>query len=99
VIAAVAAGKHAALMIDRFLNGRQMKLIPRVKLPTTYIPPVGTDEEDEGAAGRVAVDHLPVAARSGNFLEVDLCITEDRALCEARRCLRCDIEFTLPAGH
>ncbi len=99
VVAAVAAGKHAALMIDRFLTGRQMKLIPRVKLPTTYIPPVVTNEEDEGAAGRVAIDHLPVAARSGNFLEVDLCLPEDRALCEARRCLRCDIEFTLPAGH
>ena len=99
VIAAVAAGKQAAMMIDRFLGGRQLKLVHRVALPDTYIPPVGGDEEEDAPVPRLRPDHLPVAARSGNFLEVDLAIPEDRALCEARRCLRCDIEFTQPAGH
>jgi NADH-quinone oxidoreductase subunit F len=98
VIASVAAGKHAALMIDRYLTGRQMKVLPKVALPGIYIPPVAGDEE-EGAEGRLHVDHLPVELRKGNFREVDLCIPEDRALCEARRCLRCDIEFTQPAGY
>jgi NADH-quinone oxidoreductase subunit F len=97
VIAAVAAGKHAALMIDRYLTGRQLKVLPKVQLPTTYIPPVSGEEE--GPEGRIHLDHLPVSARGKNFLEVDLCIPEDRALCEARRCLRCDIEFTQPVGY
>jgi len=95
VIAAVAAGKNAALMIDRYLQGKQLRLLPSVPLPAAYIPPFSTEEEGE-AAERSHSPQLPAAARRRNFREVDLCLSEDRALCEARRCLRCDIEFTQP---
>jgi hypothetical protein len=58
-------------------------------------------EEEEGedgveAAGRAHSPHLPVTDRRKNFREVDLCLSEEHALCEARRCLRCDLEFTQP---
>jgi NADPH-dependent glutamate synthase beta subunit-like oxidoreductase len=96
VIAAVAAGKNAALMIDRYLQGRQLRLLPSVPLPSVYVPPFSTEEEEGEPAGRAHPPHLPVAARTKNFREVDLCFSEDHALCEARRCLRCDIEFTQP---
>ena len=96
VIEAVAAGKNAAVMIDRHLTGRQLRVLPKVALPTVYVPPYSTDEEEGEGPGRAHPEHLPVAERCGNFREVDLCLTEERALCEARRCLRCDIEFTQP---
>jgi len=96
VIEAVAAGKNAAVMIDRYIQGRQLRLLPSVALPATYIPPYSTDEEEGEGPGRQQPPHLPAAARSKNFREVDLCLAEDHALCEARRCLRCDIEFTQP---
>ncbi len=95
VIKAIAAGKNAAVMMDRFLTGRQMKLLSRVRLPSVYVEPALTPEEEE-ASFRVAAVHLRPAARRKNFKEVDLCVAEKHALCEARRCLRCDIEFTQP---
>jgi NADH-quinone oxidoreductase subunit F len=96
VIEAVAAGRNAALMIDRHLQGRQLKVLPSVALPTFYVPPYGGPEEEPEAAGRAQAPTLPVAARHKSFREVDLCLPEGAALCEARRCLRCDIEFTQP---
>jgi NADPH-dependent glutamate synthase beta subunit-like oxidoreductase len=96
VIEAVAAGKNAAIMIDRYIQGKQLKQLPSVALPTEYIAPFSTDEEEGEGPGRMHPPHLPVEARSKNFREVDLCFSEDHALCEARRCLRCDIEFTQP---
>ncbi len=96
VIEAVAAGKNAAVMIDRHLTGRQLRALPRVALPTVYVPPFSADEEEGEGPGRAHPEHLPVAERRGNFREVDLCLSEEHALCEARRCLRCDIEFTQP---
>jgi len=95
-IEAVAAGRNAAAMIDRYLSGKQLKKLNTVTLPTVYVPPVDAGEEGE-ASGRIHGEHIPVAARLKNFNEVDLAPTENHALCEARRCLRCDIEFTQPA--
>jgi hypothetical protein len=46
VIEAIADGKRAALMIDRYLTGRQMKLIKKVRLPSIYIEPLMVDEDD-----------------------------------------------------
>ncbi len=95
-IEAVAAGRNAALMIDRYLSGKQLKKINVIALPAVYVPPV--DSEDEGeATGRIRTSHIPVKARAKNFDEVDLTPSENHALCEARRCLRCDLEFTQPA--
>ncbi|HWQ09508.1 MAG TPA: NADH-ubiquinone oxidoreductase-F iron-sulfur binding region domain-containing protein, partial [Holophaga sp.] len=96
VIEAIAAGKNAAIMMDRYLSGKQMRKISHVVLPTVYVAPASSEDEGE-AVGRLHPEHLPVDARVKNFTEVDLCPSENHALCEARRCLRCDIEFTQPA--
>ncbi len=95
VIKSISAGKNAAVMIDRFLTGRQLRVISRVLLPTVYVEPHLSADVEESPA-RVKPAHLGPTARRKNFKEVDLCIAESRALCEARRCLRCDIEFTQP---
>ncbi|MFA6186302.1 MAG: NADH-ubiquinone oxidoreductase-F iron-sulfur binding region domain-containing protein [Phycisphaerae bacterium] len=96
VIAALAAGKKAAVMIDRYVRGRIMKVLPKLRLPSVYIEPVQTDEEETTEIKRVMSPHLPAECRCGNFKEVELSISEEQALCEARRCLRCDLEFTQP---
>ncbi len=97
VIEAIAAGKKAAIMIDRYVSGKQLKTINKVKLPSVYIEPIESGEEGEGeAATRVEPIHLPVKNRKHNFREVELCVHEKDALCEARRCLRCDLDFTQP---
>jgi len=99
VIKAIAAGKSAAVMLQNFVSGKLLKQLPKVKLPSFYVEPVqvaGEEEEGDVMAARVQQPHLPVAERRGNFAEVELCISEEAAQCEARRCLRCDLDFTRP---
>jgi NADH-quinone oxidoreductase subunit F len=96
VIAAIAAGKNAALMIDRYVSGKLMKVLPKVKLPAVYIEPFMDMDEETGEVYRLEVPLLPVEQREKCFTEVELCPTEQQALAEARRCARCDLEFTNP---
>ena len=96
VIAAIAAGKKAAVMMDRYLSGKLMKTLPKVKLPSVYVEPFMEIDEDTGEVVRLEVPLLPVEKRKGCFAEVELCPSEQQALAEARRCARCDLEFTQP---
>ncbi len=95
VIEAVAAGKKAAVVIDRYLRGEDLWQTPEVKLPDFFIEPVEISEEeaDEGIP-RVEIPMIPVESRAGNFNEVDKVISAEDAQREACRCLRCDLEFT-----
>jgi NADH-quinone oxidoreductase subunit F len=98
IVEAVAAGKSAALMIGRYLDGRPMKSIAKVAIPKVYIESTAADEEEDLSGGtRVHSPLLPVDQRQRNFAEVELCLSEAAALGEARRCLRCDLHFTQPA--
>ncbi len=96
VIGAIAAGKNAAVMIDRFIQGKLMRVVPKTTLPEVFVPPVALDDEDAKPVDRAAVPHLAVAKRSKSFDEVELCLSEQAARTEACRCMRCDLEFTQP---
>ena len=96
VIGAIAAGKTAAMMIDRYVKGRLLKVLPKVTLPSVYIPPFQVPDEDDAPVARAHGPELPVEQRRCSFAEVELCLQEPAALGEARRCLRCDLEFTEP---
>ncbi len=96
VVGAVAAGKNAAIMIDRYLHGKLMKTLPKVALPVVYVEPVQLPDEDAEPAARVRPPELPVKERAKCFAEVELAVSEQAAHCEARRCLRCDLDFTQP---
>jgi len=96
VIAAVAAGKQAAAMIDRFVSGKLMKILPKVKLPSVYVEPFMDVDEETGEVYRLEMPLLPVTQRTRCFAEVELCPSEQQVLTEARRCARCDLEFTQP---
>ncbi len=94
VIAAIAVGKQAATMIDRYVSGKLMKVLPKVKLPSVYVEPYMDVDEETGEVFRLEVPLLPVIERKKCFAEVELCPTEQQALAEARRCARCDLDFT-----
>jgi NADH-quinone oxidoreductase subunit F len=98
VIEAIADGKRAAVMIDRYLTGRQMKMIKKVKLPSIYIEPLieGEDEESESVAARAVEEMVPASRRRNSFVEVEMGLSLQAATDEARRCLRCDLDFTRP---
>jgi len=96
VIEAIASGKKAARVIWRYLNGEALEEPATVDLPTVYIPGKEEEEEAEEIEARVRVPTLPPSKRKRNVQEVDLCISEQDAIREAKRCLRCDLEFTQP---
>jgi len=94
VIGAVGAGRQAAIMIDRYVRGMALRTLPRVVLPSVFVPPPADAAEDELPAERVKAPERPVAERIRSFAEVEMSISEYNAVREARRCLRCDLEFT-----
>ena len=97
VVEAISDGKRAALMIDRYLTGRQMRIIKKVKLPSLYIEPSeGSEEESDLMVARTVEHSVSAEKRWKNFVEVELGLSQQAAITEAKRCLRCDLEFTRP---
>ncbi len=94
VIAAIAAGWRAAEVIDRYLRGRDLCQAAEPRLPRAYVEPLAAEEEVQFAAPRAKAPTAPAAQRVHNFDEVEATVTVEDASREARRCLRCDLEFT-----
>ena len=84
------------MMIDRYVTGRALKTIRKVKLPTFYVEPAPQTDPETTEVFRLHAPLLAAAQRRRCFAEVELCPTEDAAMLEARRCLRCDLDFTQP---
>jgi len=96
VVEAIAAGKRVALMIGRYLRGEELKQPGMALLPDVYVEPLQLEDEELEEADRIEPPMAPAASRKGNFDEVELSFTVEDATKEARRCLRCDLEFTQP---
>ncbi len=95
IVDAIAAGKRAAVMIDRYLRGLPLHQPVRPKLPEVYVEPWTLTEEEAAADTlRCKPSQLIIDERIRSFDEVDRTITEPEAQREARRCLRCDLDFT-----
>jgi NADH-quinone oxidoreductase subunit F len=92
VVEAMAAGKTAAEMIEKYLEGKALDMDYELTRPSIYIEPVELSEEEVAKAKRVKVPRLPRSARRKNFREVELGLSEAAAVAEARRCLRCELE-------
>lgn len=93
VINAMSAGNIAAEMIDKYIRGKELVREYKLTRPSMYIPPfVETTEKETEEEARPIVPCLPADKRINNFSEVNLNITEEEAVKEARRCLRCDLE-------
>jgi NADH-quinone oxidoreductase subunit F len=94
VVNAIAAGRKAAGVIDRYIHGEELAEPPRVKLPSVFIEPAVVSDEELEDAERVEPATLNARSRKKSFAEVEMTLSVEQAVREARRCLRCDLEFT-----
>ena len=83
---AIGAGERAAVGIDRYLTGAEHAFWREMDTVDTDFDP----EADPVDRPRAKINCIPVSRRKHNFLEVELPLTENMAVREARRCLRCD---------
>jgi len=86
VIGAIAAGKEAAISIDRYIRGEDLRagraeIEEPVEFPLEGIEP----------KARVPMRFLPIEERVDSFREVELGYTEEMAVEEAKRCLSCGV--------
>jgi len=96
VVEAIADGKKAALMIERYLRNEDLIRPSEPRLPRVYVEPVKTDEEGTQQGERAETPRAPAEWRKRNFAEVEVSFSVEEATREACRCLRCDLEFTKP---
>ena len=94
VVEAIAAGKKAAVMISRYLRGEKLMQPASPRLPEHYIEPLVLDDVALAASGRAKPPSIPLEKRRSGFEEVELVLDVKDAMMEARRCLRCDLDFT-----
>ena len=101
VIEAIAAGRKAAISIDKYLGGKgkideKLTRARRIIAPQTEVYPEGTV--------RVNLPQLPVEQRAGNFKETELTLPQPSAIDESSRCLHCGegmtsrCRYACPAG-
>ncbi len=96
-VEAIAAGKRAAGKIVRYLLKKNLdEPVTRWNLPTVYIEPVVFEGDETPELNRVETPRASVEWRKRNFAEVEVSLSAQEAAREARRCLRCDLEFTKP---
>ncbi len=93
VIDAIAAGRRAAIAIDKYLKGDTSRVeIYDLRAGAIGELPGEETEETWEEQPRLKVPLLPAQERKASFAEVELSFPEERARQEARRCLRCDLE-------
>ncbi|MDY6893457.1 MAG: NADH-quinone oxidoreductase subunit NuoF [Chloroflexota bacterium] len=91
VVEAIAAGRQAAISIDKYLGGTGI-IDETLALPEKETDQTGFEEEDEEEKARPTMPTLAVSKRLKGFSLVELGLTETEAIEEAQRCLRCDLE-------
>lgn len=100
VIEAIAAGSKAATAIDKYLGGTGIIDEKLTKARRIVVP----DVEDFPGKARVETPYLTPKQRTGNFNEMELCLTEPSAVEESNRCLHCGngitarCRYACPAG-
>ncbi len=89
VTEAMAQGRRAARGIIDYLNGGEYPVPEPSALPAVESKDVPKDEA--APTPRAEMAELPPAKREGNFDEVELGLTEEQAVAEAKRCLSCGL--------
>jgi len=93
VVDAIAAGRRGAIAIDKYLRADASR-VEIYERKTGVAAAVGTLELEETweTKPRTGVKTLPLTERRSSFTEIELGFSEDIAIREAKRCLRCDLE-------
>jgi NADPH-dependent glutamate synthase beta subunit-like oxidoreductase len=90
VTPAMAHGKTAARMIHEYIQGRPVERQYRVARPAVDVEPVSLTEEELDQMRKPEMPLLPMVERTSTFKEVQLGLSTEAAMAEAKRCLRCD---------
>jgi heterodisulfide reductase subunit A-like polyferredoxin len=86
-IAAVAAGKEAAVSIKRYLDGKDLtKGREPIELPQKDFYPI---KEDIQKVKRAKMSRILMEERKAGFTEVELGLSEEAAVADAKKCLNC----------
>ena len=93
VIKAIAAGRKAAISIDKYLGGSG-DISEALTEPVKASPSFGR-EEGFADKPRLKIPRLTVERRTSDFSEVELGFPKQRACEEAARCLRCDMRLEI----
>lgn len=87
-ITAIADGKNAAINIDVYLGGNGVLNVgSEIELPSKQ------HEDSLFKHERFPIEYLPLDERKSTFNEAVVGYTEENAVAEARRCLRCDTQY------
>jgi formate dehydrogenase beta subunit len=93
VIEAVQGGRKGAELIDKSLGGEGdiEQVLSEKEEVNLWSGPGGVDT----MTARAAMPMIPPQERDGNFSEVCPGLDKDAAMAEAKRCLRCDLRFSI----
>lgn len=91
VVEAMAQGFKAAVSIDKYLRGKDLSQ-NRIYQPLYRVSVPKKEEPPGEGAGKPTMPTLNREARLTTFAEVNLGFSEEMAVGEAKRCLRCDLE-------
>ena len=94
VAEAIGHGKLAASMIDKYIRGEKLERVYTVTRPATRVDPTELTDDEIEQLKKPEIPLRPVPERVRNFSEVELGFTEEQAVMEAKRCLRCDLEIS-----
>ncbi|MDI6788536.1 MAG: FAD-dependent oxidoreductase, partial [Planctomycetota bacterium] len=89
VIEAVAHGNEAAISIDRYLTGQDIKEGRGGKKTDVELPQERIEKEIKKQ--RLSIPRESPEERKQSFVEVEKLVDEDRAVAEAERCLSCSL--------
>jgi NADH-quinone oxidoreductase subunit F len=92
VVEAMAHGKTTARMIHNYIQGLPVTRTYTVTRPAIDVEVTELTDEEIARLHRPEMPEVSVGERLGDFREVQLGLTAEMAVAEARRCVRCDRE-------
>ncbi|MBL7205640.1 MAG: FAD-dependent oxidoreductase [Desulfobacteraceae bacterium] len=91
VIEAVASGKKAAEAIHRSLRGETYPKFTLIPVRRQQVRVIEISSHEKSFPSRPVTSMVDLETREGSFQEVELGMSVNSAIQEAKRCLRCDI--------
>ncbi len=91
IIEAIAAGQRVAAAIDLDFKGEKLKWNYRSVRPRRKVPELEIPDEEIEKLKRPKMPCLEASKRKKDFTEVESGYTEQMAVEDAKRCLRCDL--------
>jgi len=93
VIGAIAGGRKAAEAIDKYLGGNG--IIDEILVKPEELTPYLGHDEDFAYSPRARMPKLPMGQQLDNFSEMELGFSEETAIAEAERCLKCPLRLQI----